>query len=404
MHLLPIRKLHHFFSSYLLRALPAVLWYRFPAKSLKIYAITGTDGKTTSSSLLAHILRNAVRKVALVSTVAAFIGSEEIDTGFHVTSPQPWLVQKLLRRCASDGIDEVVLEVTAHGIFQFRVAGIPFALTGLTNITHEHLDYFESYNQYVRVKTQLLANSPLAFANKDDESWSLVNKLFTKMKGRRLVPYERRDLQGEIKKAVKARFPEPYNQWNAALVVKMAQEIGLSESEIIDGISTFPGVRGRMERIANSRGLQLIVDFAHTPNALKRALEALRPQTKGRLIAVYGSAGLRDRTKRPMMGGIGAKLADLCVFTAEDPRTEDINVIFRHMKEGVPSGLQKKVVTIADRKEAIRFALAQAKRGDTVAFFGKGHERSMCWGKTEHPWNEQEIVSQLAGERNVQPT
>lgn len=158
-----------------------------------------------------------------------------------------------------------------------------------------------------------------------------------------------------------------------------------------------------MERIQNSRGLQLVVDFAHTPNALKRALEALRPQTKGRLIAVFGSAGLRDRSKRPMMGGIGANLADLCVFTAEDPRTEDINVIFRHMKEGVPSGLQHKIVTIVDRKEAIRFALSQAKRGDTVALFGKGHERSMCWGKIEHPWNEQEVAAQLVGEKNVYP-
>lgn len=362
-----------------------------PGKELKIYGITGTDGKTTSSTMLYHVLKSAGYKVALISTVAAFIGDEAIDTGFHTTSPEPWQIQKLLRRCVDAGIEHVVLEVTSHGIFQYRVWGLEFALAGLTNITNEHLDYFVDWETYAAVKSQLLENAGMAVINADDRSYDFIAPRL-RAAGTPFLEYSQKMGKSAVDQAIQARFPEEYNQWNAHLVLTMAEQLGVTKEQFARAIKDFPGVTGRMEQIPNTHGIKIIVDFAHTPNALEKALTALRPQTKGRLIAVFGSAGLRDRAKRPAMGGVGSRLADLVVFTAEDPRTEDVNVIIRQMKDGVQEPNHRKVVSIPDRGKAIAFALSEAKKGDAVVILGKGHEQSMCFGTTEFPWSDQKAV------------
>lgn len=398
--MLALKQAHHFVNSLLLKALPAAISTGFPGKKLKIYGITGTDGKTTSSTMLYHALKTAGRKVALISTVAAYIGDEEIDTGFHTTSPEPKQIHQLLKRCVEAGVDEVVLEVTSHGVFQYRVWGIEFALAGVTNITNEHLDYFETWEKYAKAKSRLLEKADKAIINADDRSAAYLRTRL-KANGKPFVEYKQELPAGKLGQAIAKRFTQPYNQWNAQFIWTFVQEIGLSEAEYLRAVETFPGVKGRMQEMPNTRGLQIIVDFAHTPNALENALKALRPQTKGQLIAVFGCAGLRDRTKRPAMAKISTEIADLAVFTAEDPRTEDIQVIFRQMKEGVAAKNLRKVVTIADREEAIRFALQQAKKGDTIGIFGKGHELSMCWGTTEYPWSDQEAVIRLLQEKST---
>lgn len=389
-----LQKYWHLLKSLLFGALPASLYYGFPGKKLHIYGITGTDGKTTSSTMLYHVLKTAGYKVALISTVAAFIGDEAIDTGFHTTSPEPWKIHKLLKRCVDEGVEHVVLEVTSHGIFQYRVWGIEFELAGVTNITNEHLDYFLNWDTYARVKAQLLQGATHAFLNKSDRSFSLLLSLLKERKTP-WTAYTQEPQKNAVGKAIQQRFDEPYNHWNAALIWAMAQHLGVDEKTFVKAIQTFPGVIGRMEEIPNTLGIQVVVDFAHTPNALEVALKALRPKTKGKLIAVHGCAGLRDRTKRPVMGGISSELADLAIFTAEDPRTEDINVIFRQMKEGVKAPNHRKVVTMADRGKAIAYALKEAKKGDTVGIFGKGHEQSMCFGTTEYPWSDQAEVKKV---------
>jgi UDP-N-acetylmuramoyl-L-alanyl-D-glutamate--2,6-diaminopimelate ligase len=392
--MLAVKQAHHFVNSLLRKAIPAAVYFGFPGKKLKIYSITGTDGKTTSSTMLFHALKTAGRRVALISTVAAFIGEEEIDTGFHTTSPEPWQIHKLLARCVKQGVDEVVLEVTSHGVFQYRVWGMDIALAGVTNITNEHLDYFETWELYAKAKSRLLERAQLAVLNADDRSFAyLSNRQQALCKS--YLTYSQQLPEGEIGKAIKKRFPESYNQWNASLVWTMAKQLGVSAEKFVKSIETFPGVKGRMQFMPNTLGMNIVVDFAHTPNALESALKALRPQTSGKMIAVFGCAGLRDRTKRPAMGGISTRLADLAVFTAEDPRTEDIQVIFRQMKEGVEPKNLRKVVTMADRGEAIAFAFSQAKKGDTIGIFGKGHELSMCWGTTEYPWSDQEAAKKL---------
>ena len=392
--MLVVKQIHHFVNSLLLKALPAAVYFGFPGKKLRVYSITGTDGKTTSSTMLYHTLKTAGRRVALISTVAAFIGDEEIDTGFHTTSPEPWQIHKLLRRCLERNVQEVVLEVTSHGIFQYRIWGIDIALAGITNITNEHLDYFKTWKIYATAKSRLLERANLAVLNADDRSFGFLSARLRAL-GKTYLTYTQELPSGGVGKAIKQRFAEKYNQWNAALVWTMAKQLGVTEDIFAKSMASFPGVKGRMQYMPNELGMNIVVDFAHTPNALESALTALKPQTKGKLIAVFGCAGLRDHTKRPAMGGISTRLADLAVFTAEDPRTEDIQVIFRQMKEGVDPKNLHKVVTIPDRGEAIAFALAQAKKGDTIGIFGKGHEMSMCWGTVEHPWSDQAAVQKL---------
>jgi UDP-N-acetylmuramoyl-L-alanyl-D-glutamate--2,6-diaminopimelate ligase len=389
-----VRRYWHLMKTGLLTGLPATYQYDHPAQKLQIYGITGTDGKTTSSTLLYHVLRTAGRRVALISTVAAYIDDEEIDTGFHVTSPDPVALQRLLRRCVDAGIEHVVLEVTSHGLFQYRVWGVPFALAGITNVSPEHLDYFETWENLVKVKGSLLQRATYAVLNRDDRSFELLEKLVKQSKTP-FTTYSQALPPGDAGDAVRRRFTQDYNQWNAMLVWCMAQKLGVDEQVFVQAMETFPGVKGRMEEVPNNRGIKIIVDFAHTPNALEKALTTLQPSGKGSLIAVFGCAGLRDRQKRPLMGEIASRIADLAIFTAEDPRTESLEVIFRQMKEGVKEPNHRKVVTIADRRQAIVFALHQAKRGDTVGIFGKGHERSMCFGQVETPWSDQEAVKAI---------
>lgn len=394
MSALRLRKLNHFVRSLWLKAIPAATYYGFPGKRLKVYAITGTDGKTSSSTMLYQVLRQAGYKVALISTVAAFIGDEEIDTGFHVTSPEPMQIQRLLKTCVNRGIEHVVLEVTSHGFFQYRTWGIDFLLAGVTNITPEHLDYFESYEQYARAKGDFLLSAKVAFLNASDRSLPFLQSMFEE-RGKTFRMYSQELGRSKEELAIRERFAEPFNQWNAKLVLAMSRELGIRSDDFIQAIRNFTGVRGRMEEIPNSRGLQVIVDFAHTPNGLEKSLSALRPQAKKQLIAVFGCAGLRDRTKRAPMGRISTEIADLCIFTSEDPRSEDIQVILRQMKEGVAGKNKRKVVTIPDRREAIAFALNQAGRGDTIGIFGKGHEKSLNIGGVEHPWSDQAVVREL---------
>jgi UDP-N-acetylmuramoyl-L-alanyl-D-glutamate--2,6-diaminopimelate ligase len=388
----------HFVKTGLLKGLPASLRYGLPARKLKIIAITGTDGKTTSSTLLYHVLKNAGKKVALLSTVAAYIGDEQIDTGFHVTSPDAHDLQKFLNKMVKANMEYLVLEFTSHGAYQNRLWGIRPLIAGVTNITHEHLDYHLDYDRYVQAKLLMLKKAKTVVLNQNDQSFYKLKKYLPAKVAVETYNLET-PLPKKIRDAAAEKLPEVYNQMNARLVTAIAIKLGLTQQEIADGIRAFPGVEGRMNFIPNSRGLQIAIDFAHTPNALLQALEALRKHMKtkgmtGRLIAMYGCAGLRDYTKRPLMGRIGVDHADLVVFTAEDPRTEDVWSIIRQMKEQLEHG-HSQIVSIADREQAIDFAINKlARRGDLVAFFGKGPEKSMCYGKTEYPWNERAVVEQ----------
>ena len=385
-----------------LNALLAVAYFQKPAQHLTIIGVTGTDGKTTTSTLIYHLLKTAGYKVALISTVAAYIGDQAIDTGFHVTTPSPWALQRLLSHISQKAYTHVVIEATSHGLDQSRLMGVNPSIAVLTNITHEHLDYHGSKQAYTQAKLKLFKDSIHAVINQDDESYKPVSNWLklhqpetTQHPYSHAKSFSSKPTDTFIKSIVN-RFSETYNQANALAALKVAQLLNIETQKITQAISSFPSIPGRMEEIPNQLGIKIIVDFAHTPNSLKKALTSLNKTTSGKLIAVFGCAGLRDHTKRPLMGNIGAVLADYAIFTAEDPRTESVGSILYQMKQGIKSG-HHKVISIADRGEAITFAIQNlAKPGDTIAVMGKGHEQTMNMdGKNETPWSDQGYIRQL---------
>ncbi len=338
----------------------------YPARRLYVIGVTGTDGKTTTSHLIYEILKTAGKKVALVSTVAAYIGNQEIDTGFHVTTPDAKFLQPFIRRVVDAGMKYLVLEVTSHGLDQHRVLGCNFMVGIITNITHEHLDYHGTFAKYKAAKMKLLRMAK--------------HPIFKYAKTR--IKITNPALAGE------------YNKYNVGAAEAVAKVFGIRYSVVGRAVKNFVGVPGRMEEIKLGQPFRAIVDFAHTPNALEQVLTELRNQLTNnhKLIVVFGCAGLRDKLKRPMMGQIAARLADKVIITAEDPRTESLDEIYRQITSGGELFRQD------DRQKAINLAVKLAKPGDIVVVTGKGHEKSMCFGTTEYSWSDREAIDKAIKE------
>ncbi len=392
-----LKRVFHFFRTGLLEGLLSEFRYSYPAKKVTVLCVTGTDGKTTTATLLYHLLTASGMKSGLISTVGAYIGEEVVDTGFHVTSPSPKQLHSILRTMVSRGVTHVVLETTSHGIYQYRTWGIKPEISGLTNITHEHLDYHVTWEEYAKAKREILVNSKEVFINAQDKGAQYLQKLrFPRsVKLHQYTALE--DLPKTIREAISKRFPEAYNQANATLAYQMSKAAAVSPTKPLEeAILNFPGVPGRME-VVTTKPCTVIVDFAHTPNALQRATVAAKAKLTqgGRLITVFGCAGQRDKRKRPLMGKISAAEADFSIFTAEDPRNENVWSIILQMKSGVESG-HDRVLSIADRREAIDFAINHlAKAKDIVLITGKGHEQSIAFGDIEYPWNDIAVVKEL---------
>jgi UDP-N-acetylmuramoyl-L-alanyl-D-glutamate--2,6-diaminopimelate ligase len=397
----------------------AAAFYGFPARRLTMIGITGTDGKTTTSNLLYQILRTAGIKAGMISTVNAVIGDEVLDTGFHVTTPDAPDVQRYLAQMVSAGLTHVVLETTSHGWAQYRVDACDFDIGVVTNITHEHLDYHGSFDVYRAAKARLftgLADTPpkaggnprLAVLNRDDSSFEYLDGVTTVRKMTygmtpeadvfaervRFIPagIEFEAVGPDFRVGIICRLAGTFNVSNCLAALSAAVVgLGIHPLQAAQGIAAMPGVPGRMERINLGQPFTAVVDFAHTPNALKMALQTGRQMTNGRVIAVFGSAGLRDKEKRRLMAEVSAELADLTVLTAEDPRTESLDAILAEMAAGAEArgGVERETFwRIPDRGEAIRFAVSLAQPGDIVLACGKGHEQSMCFGTTEYPWDD----------------
>jgi len=364
-----------------------------PSNRLKVIGVTGTDGKTTTANLIYFMLETAGKRVGLISTLGAKIDKEEVDTGLHVTNPDPISLQKILSEFVLKGAEFAVVEVTSHGLDQKRVAGVKFDMGVLTNITREHLDYHKTFEAYVKAKSKLFAGVRISVLNKNDSSYKKIKPLIPK--GIKIIEYPMA-LSGPLVEATNGRFPEDYNKLNTQAAIAAVREYGLDEKDLVRAINSFPKLPGRMEEIKGGRGFRVFVDFAHTPNALQNALFELRKKVgrKGKIISVFGSAGERDRAKRSIMGEISARLADVSVFTAEDPRSEDVEGIIDQLVEGTKKVKgEPKYYRISERGEAIWFAVNKlAGSEDIVAIFGKGHEKSMAYGVKEYPWSDQEAV------------
>lgn len=368
------------------------IFYGFPEKKLKFIGVTGTDGKTTTVSLIYHILHQNCLPAAMISTVSVRINDNELETGLHVTAPDPWQLRKFLRKMIEEKIKYVVLEVTSHGLDQFRVWGISYEIGVITNVTHEHLDYHRTYENYLRTKAKLFKKSKVAIVNKDDSSYDFLASKLRKSKKTKVVTYAVKAEADFTTKnfPFKTKLPGEYNQYNCLAAIAATSTLGISGEKIREAVSLFEGVTGRMEEIDAGQDFRVIVDFAHTPNALQQALKTLKVQSR-RIIVVFGCAGLRDKTKRPMMGRIAGKLADFSIITAEDPRTEKVEDICGQIAEGCEE-VAGKYKIVPDRQEAVNFAVNLAKKNDVVIVCGKGHEKSMCFGRTEYPWSDQEAA------------
>ena len=379
---------------HLLVAFLANIYYRFPSKQLLLIGITGTDGKTTTATLIYQILKTAGKKASLITSVNAQIGERRYDTGFHVTTPDPTEIPKFLRMAVNQGSEYFVMEATSHGLDQNRLAFCDFQIGVLTNITHEHLDYHQTYDQYLRAKARLFKKVKLAILNREDSSFEKIKKFINPSKTK-IIRYGLKIGDYTLKKfPAPSPLPGEYNQLNCLAAAACCRTLGIKTETIKKALKEVKPIIGRLEKINFGQNFQVFIDFAHTPNALKNVLSYLKTilPPQGRLIAVFGSAGLRDQTKRPKMGEIAAHLADIIVLTAEDPRTEDVNQIIAQIAEGCKSQ-KAKIYKIPDRQEAINFALQKkAKKGDIVVITGKGHERSMCFGKIEYPWSDHEAV------------
>jgi len=396
-------------------------WHGFPARRLTVVGVTGTDGKTTTCNLLHSILSAAGRQAGLVTTVNAVIGQRVMDTGLHTTTPDAPDVQRYLAEMVEAGLEIAVLEATSHGLAQHRVSACDFDVAVVTNVTHEHLDIHGSLAAYRQAKAMLFHHlgsgyrkpgvPKVAVLNADDDSYGYLQP----------IPAERQisySVEGEATVVATALRRSPaetrfevrspagafplrtvlagdYNVSNILAATSAALALGVPVAAIQEGVWAVKGIVGRMERIDEGQDFTAIVDFAHTPNALQRALETARTLTGGRVIAVFGCAGERDREKRAWMGAIGGRLADVTVMTAEDPRRESLEAILDEMARGAEEAgavAGQSYFRVPDRAEAIRFAVELARPGDLVIALGKGHEQSMCYGTVETPWSEHEAL------------
>jgi len=430
-------------------AVLANIFYGFPSRNLRVIGVTGTDGKTTTTSLIYHILHTAGYSVSMVSSIGAIIGGKGYDVGFHVTTPSPWALQRFLRKAVnysdkmfrkSDNklhgvrhsgeegrrpqnlfdcsivqgnsgrsllrqgsgslarmtmrkVSYLVLEVTSHAIDQNRIWGIPFAVGVLTNVTHEHLDYHKTYENYVKTKAKLLEMAKIAIVGRDDESYELIPKIKNRIS--KTITYgikKNADVNPE-------NFPfetnliGEFNKYNILAAISACQALGVPLDKIRKGIENFVPPTGR-EDIVYKNDFTVMIDFAHTPNAFEQILKSIRPSIKGRLIHVFGAAGQRDASKRPLMGESSSKYADVVILTAEDPRSESVEKIMNEIEAGIMNHelTKKTVLRISDRKKAIEEAIGMAKKGDFVLFTGKSHEKSMNYGHGEVAWDEYRVV------------
>jgi len=396
-------------------AVAAAAAYGEPAADLTLVAVTGTNGKTTTVGILRHLLDRADARAASIGTLGVLLGSagEPVPGGGGLTTPGPVELQRVLRTLADAGVRRVAMEVSSHSLDQRRVEGLAFDAAVFTNLTRDHLDYHGTMESYFGAKARLvehLKESGVAVVNADDTAWGGLPPVPRRVtfgsveRGGDVqaahVEYGPRGSVFELRAgggAVDVALPliGDFNVANALGAAAAAWALGVSLEEIARGLGTLPQVPGRLE-IIHERPT-VLRDYAHTPDALERALAAVRPFARRRLIVLFGAGGDRDRGKRPLMGAAAVRGADLAIVTSDNPRTEDPEAILDDIERGMAGDGGAPHERIEDRREAIRRALDVAHEDDVILLAGKGHENYQIRGTTSHPFDEREIVRELAG-------
>ena len=392
----------------------AAEYFGRPAEKLMMLGITGTKGKTTTSFLVKSILEAAGIKTGLIGTVCSMIGEETIPN--RLTTPDPIETQTLLRRMVDAGMQSVIMEVSAHALDMHRLAGVKFKVGAFSNFSQDHLDYFPDMETYFAAKMRLMdpeVCQTLVY-NVDDEHVGAALKDIDCPK-LRIGIRESSDVYandieiGErgcsflmtwhkrFRTTISLHLAGIFNVYNALMAAGIAICAGVGPESIRQGLENVYAVPGRIELLDTGTPYRVILDYAHSPDSLENVLNAVRQTTRGRMIALFGCGGDRDKAKRPMMGQIGGKLADYCILTSDNPRGEDPMAILDAIEEGIkPTGCE--YVVIENRREAIRYALTHAEPGDVVVLAGKGHETYQEIKGVRHPFDEKVVVRELLEE------
>jgi len=406
---------------HLVEAVIANIRYGFPARGMHIIGVTGTNGKTTTTFMIHRLLHEAGYKVAMTSTVAYGFGDDIKPQIEHITTAQAGVLQKRLRDFKKSGANWVVVETSSHALAQNRVWGIPYEIAVMTNLTYDHLDYHKTFEKYADAKRKLFS-----IANKNGRTFGVVNaedKLATKFANtiKRHVSYgikagdlraSKINLESDHTTYTAKIDKDSYNIYlnligefnvsNSLAAIAVAREVGLDKQQIEDGLKALKYVEGRVSNVDEGQNFNVIVDFASTPDAYTNIFNTVRPIVKGKLIAVFGSAGRRDESKRAVQGEIAGKFSDIVVITEEDDRDINGNEIMNQIAEGVERTgkvLDKDYYKILDRESAIKFAFSLAtSKDDTVLLLGKGHEKTIERAHGADDWNETEVAKKLLKE------
>lgn len=408
-------------ASHKLRGVAAAHYYGFPGRKMIVIGVTGTKGKTTTSHLIAQIIEAAGYKVGLLSTVKFKIGEKERPNETNMGTLPPFQLQKLIKEMVEAGCQYAVIETTSHSLAQWRVYGIDYRVAVFTNLSHDHLDYHKTFDEYREAKGKLFTGNPtLSVVNLDDKvadyflSFPAEHKVTFGLEKKaditaRRIMHDSAATSSQFilvtpmgEAEIRTSLPGRFNVYNILAAAATTLGLGIGLPTIKSAISDLKAVAGRMERVDCGQPYTVIVDYAHTPDSFEKIYETLRPATKGRIIHVFGATGDRDRTKRPIMGAIAGRNADIVIVTDEEPYTEDPQRIIDEIAKGVPRGAAKNhpmkegenFLKILDRREAIAKAVSLAQKGDVVLITGMGALTHRTVGTQHLPWRDQDVVKE----------
>lgn len=388
----------------------AANFYENPSEELKLIGVTGTNGKTTTTTLLYNLFTQLGFKCVLLSTIENKIANQTLHSDH--TTPDPITINKILAQAVESNCEYAFMEVSSHGIHQNRLAGLNFKIGAFTNITHDHLDYHKTFANYLAAKKKFFDELPknsIAITNIDDKNgWVMLQN--TKAKKVTYSLKSDSDFKGKI---IENRLDGmllqfnghefwtvlsgKFNAYNELLAYTVAIELGFAPTEILTALSKLQRVKGRFETYISKQGIYIIVDYAHTPDALKNIIEAIN-QTRTRneqLITVFGCGGHRDKEKRPEMGNIATQLSDFSIITSDNPRDEVPEEIIKEIEAGVQAQNTNKYLSITDRKQAIKTAIKIAKPKDIILIAGKGHENYQEINNKKFPFDDMIIAQEL---------
>jgi UDP-N-acetylmuramoyl-L-alanyl-D-glutamate--2,6-diaminopimelate ligase len=396
---------------HLVMAVVANVYFGFPSRKLIVIGVTGTNGKTTTTQMIGAILRKAHTPTAIASTIDYWMGDEERINTSKFTTTSAWKLQQFLREAVTKGMTHAVIETSSHALDQYRVWGTRYEIAVITNVTREHLDYHHTMEKYRRAKQKLFAMSRYAVVNADMEGPEYYTKAH--MQAGRAVTYSTKNHNADVyAQGIRLNFnktefrvgdeeytlcvPGLFNIENTLAAIAVAKLLQVESTVTREALKELKGIPGRMECLESSEGVDIIIDYAVTPDAFTKLYDSVRPlKIPGtRIFHVFGACGERDRGKRPMLTAIASEYADVIILTNEDPYYEDGEQILNELEAGLSKTRSYEYLRIYDRREAISKAISMAERGDIILVTGKGAETSMAIGAERIPWSERDVISE----------